>query len=150
MSESKGLAEAILRFFVLIQGRTGSAYFRLMEEESISTAQYRALTTLGRGGGALTVKELAERISLSPPATSRMTDELVRRRWVTRVEDQGDRRQKRVGISGTGAAVLRRLDEARVGELAAFLDQLDGAQRSDLERALQPVLLLGGTGAAPD
>jgi DNA-binding MarR family transcriptional regulator len=150
MSESRRLAQAILRFFVLIQGRTGSAYFRLMEQESISTAQYRALSTLGRGPLALTVKELAERISLSPPAASRMTDELVRRGWVTRVEDETDRRQKRVRIGPPGRAMLERLDEARLGELAAFLDLLDDDARADLERALGPVLRLGAPGTNPD
>ena len=51
---------------------------------------------------ALTLKELAERIALSLPAASRTIDDLVRRGFVERHEDEDDRRMKRVSVTDRG------------------------------------------------
>jgi DNA-binding MarR family transcriptional regulator len=143
-------AETLLDLFVLIQSRTGGRYFQLMERQGISVTQYRALTTLARMPGSLSVKELAAALGLSSPATSRMAEDMVRRGWVAREEDGRDRRQKQLRATPEGRDALRALDEARLSELTRFLDRLGAEERAALVDAVGPVLALGAAAdAAP-
>jgi len=140
MTDSREVARALLDFFILVQSRSGGEYFRLLCDAGLTVTQYRALAFLARAPEPLTVKELADRLTLSAPATSRAVDVLVGRDWVARSEDGHDRRQKRLRPTAAGRYALRRFDEARLQGMHAFLEALPAEAREALYAAVCPVL----------
>ena len=79
-------------------------------------------------------------MQVSLPAASRMVDDLVRRGFVERHEDRGDRRMKRVSITESGRAVIRRLNAARLNGLHQFTESLSPPERDGLASALAQIL----------
>ena len=115
----------------------GADHLQLIEERRLSLTQVRALLLLtsvdDRG---LAVSAIAERIGLSPAATSRALDVLVRRRLASRREDAADRRCKRLTTTAAGRALSDRLLELRNAKLERFVAGLDPASREALDAAL--------------
>jgi DNA-binding MarR family transcriptional regulator len=112
--------------------------YAIFDELDLTLTQVKALCALSRD--ELTVKELAERLRLSLPGASRAVDALVSRELLHRREDPADRRQKRLRCTAAGLDALSRLDEARIGGLAAFATTLPAGQCRRLSAALRPVL----------
>jgi DNA-binding MarR family transcriptional regulator len=88
----------------------------------------------------LTLKEAAELVHVSLPAASRMVDDLVRRGFAQRREDEDDRRMKRVCLTDGGRTVIRRLNGARLSGLELFVKSLTTAERRSLAPALSQLL----------
>jgi DNA-binding MarR family transcriptional regulator len=105
----------------------------------VTLTQLKLLHHLEDAERELTLKEAAELVHVSLPAASRLVD-LVRRGFVERHEDAGDRRMKRVGVTDDGRAVIRRLNAARLSGLHEFTQALTDAERSELGRALSHIL----------
>lgn len=87
-------------------------------------------------GEALTVKELAQVIGRSVSATSRMLDQLVSQRLVSRREDERDRRAKRVQITDEGRAFLDALHQTRAEAQLAVMAYLSREDQALVSRAL--------------
>ena len=121
---------------VLSSGHTDA--YAIFEELDLTLTQVKALSALVRS--ELTVKELAEHLGLSLPGASRAVDALVARDLLHRREDPDDRRQKRLRATDAGRDVLRRLDEARLAGLAAFVATFPPARCKRLSAALRPIL----------
>ncbi|EYB67651.1 MarR family transcriptional regulator [Deinococcus phoenicis] len=91
-----------------------------LQDHDLSFTQMTALHQL-RAEAPLTVTALAERISLSVPATSHLVERLVRRGLARRRENPENRREKLVVPSAQGLAVVTRMDEHFIGAyIAAF------------------------------
>jgi len=88
----------------------------------------------------LTVKQLAERMGLSLPGASRAADALLKRGWLSRQEDEHDRRMKRLAITADGRDVLRRVEEARMAGLEDVIADIPTADLDRLSRAIDPIL----------
>jgi DNA-binding MarR family transcriptional regulator len=123
---------------VIAFGDPHTGAFEIFEQLDLTLTQVKALSALS--GRELTVKELAERLGLSLPGTSRAVDALVARELLHRREDPDDRRQKRLRCTDGGHDALRRLDEARLAGIAAFAAGLPAAQCKRLSAALRPIL----------
>jgi DNA-binding MarR family transcriptional regulator len=121
---------------VLSTGHTDA--YAVFEELDLTLTQVKALNALA--SSELTVKELAEQLGLSLPGASRAVDALVSRDLVDRREDPDDRRQKRLLATDAGRDALRRLDEARLAGLAAFVATLPDEHCRRLSVALRPIL----------
>ena len=67
---------------------------------------------------------------------SRMVDDLVRRGFAQRREDEDDRRMKRVCLTDDGRAAIRRLNAARLSGLEQFAHSLTASERRTLANAL--------------
>ena len=74
------------------------------------------------------------------PAASRMVDDLVRRGFAQRREDEDDRRMKRVCLTDGGRTAIRRLNAARLSGLEQFVDDLTTPEKESLAQALQQLL----------
>jgi DNA-binding MarR family transcriptional regulator len=114
--------------------------FRAAADLDLSLAQLQGLCVLGVGERPLALHELCDHMGLSVGATSRAVDALYRDGYVTRREDETDRRVKRIAITAAGRDVIARLDEARRAGLHAFAATLTDDERDGLSRALAPVL----------
>ena len=111
--------------------------YAVLAELDLTMAHVKTLHALADADDELSVKEAGERLGLSLPGASRVVDTLLRRGYLTRREDEHDRRMKRVRITPEGAEVVRRIDGARLVGLEAFTRDLTPEQRTALAAALR-------------
>jgi DNA-binding MarR family transcriptional regulator len=134
------LAQNLLALWMRIQqGGLGRSFVEL-EELGLGLAQLKTLDALAHCAASPTVKDLAERLSLSLPGMSRNVDGLLRRGLVARREDEHDRRMKRLTVTDEGRAVLEKVNGARLAGLHAFVETLPPAHRDKLADALATIL----------
>jgi DNA-binding MarR family transcriptional regulator len=134
------LAEDLYALVVYLHKNCNSDLFEAVGELELTLTQIKLLHHLEEPDHALTLKEAAELVHISLPAASRTVDDLVRRGFVERHEDTDDRRMKRVTVTGTGRAVIHRLNAARLSGLAQFAEELNDSERAALAGALSELL----------
>jgi DNA-binding MarR family transcriptional regulator len=132
----KVLAEELLELWHHLMRGSSKELYGLLSELDLSMAHIKTLHTLHDSPGDLSVKDVAERLGISLPGASRVVDTLLRRGYLSRREDEQDRRIKRVDITDEGAAVVRRIDGARLVGLETFTRSLTAEQRARLSAAL--------------
>lgn len=120
---------------VILKGSTRELY-RLLDELELSLTQLKLLHVLVECAVEVSVKELAERMTISLPSASRTVDALLQRGLVERREDTDDRRIKRVGANDAARALIDRVDTARLHGLEDWAAQLSDEQRGALMSAL--------------
>jgi DNA-binding MarR family transcriptional regulator len=135
-----GLATDLYALVVFLHKNCNADLFEAMGVLELGMTQIKLLHQLEEAPSALTLKELAERIKLSLPAASRTIDDLVRRGFVERHEDEDDRRMKRVSVTDRGRHVIRKLNAARLNGLEQFAQTLTDDERRALGDALQALL----------
>jgi DNA-binding MarR family transcriptional regulator len=106
----------------------------------LTITQTKLLHYLNETGPELSLGEAAEQLQVSLPAVSRLVDDLVRRGMVERHEDAADRRMKRVRLTESGRATIRRLNGARLSGLGEFVSTLTEPERTKLADALAALL----------
>lgn len=134
-------AERLAEFLRFLIASAGNDFLRVVEEEDLSLTQLKAMHVLAAADEPLSLNGLAERLGgLSLPTMSRAIEALVRRGFVSRTEDEADRRVKRIDLTARGRKTLDRLIAIRVGEFSAVLDTLSEDERERLAGALEPIL----------
>jgi len=123
---------------VHINRSTSPDMFRVLGELQLSFTQMKALFLLEEAE-QVTVKDIAERLSMSFPAMSRSIDGLVQRGFVARRECASDRRSREIALLPQGRDALRRLLAAREAALESFAEELSDAERTALHAALLPI-----------
>jgi DNA-binding MarR family transcriptional regulator len=130
------IAALVSHIFLFDQGQQ----LRAIEESGLTMAQCKALLALagpaGQSAEPRQINEIAERLGLSLPSMSRAVDGLVRKRLITRVEDEEDRRVRRIAIAAKGEELVSELVSMRLAGLEAFASTLSAAQRRKLDAAI--------------
>jgi DNA-binding MarR family transcriptional regulator len=114
--------------------------FALIDELALSLTQMKTLMVLAHCPEALSVGEIADRLGLSLASASRTVENLQRRGWIERREDEHDRRMKRVSVSGAGHEIAGRIAEARLQGLETFAASLSAEQRTRLHTVITDLL----------
>jgi MarR family transcriptional regulator, organic hydroperoxide resistance regulator len=109
-----------------------------VNEHDLNLPQIITLDLVARG--PQTVSSVSKLLRLTPGATSRLVDRLVRRKLLDRREEGDDRRKKVLSLTPTGSRVHARLESARAGGLAGVLSVLDPASASELRTILRRLL----------
>lgn len=128
-------AELLDLWRMILKGSTRDLY-RLLSEVDLSMTQLKLLHVLVECEAEVSVKELAEQLSMSLPNASRTVDGLLQRGLVERREDEHDRRVKRVGANDQARELIDRVDTARLQGLEAWAADLSPVQRQTLLDAL--------------
>ena len=136
----KELADLMARFLMSTMKSAQPQIFQVVEDLGLSMTQFKILHLLDGADHELTPSELAQFIGLSPAATRRAVDALVRTDIVTRRDDDADRRVKRLALTPRGTAAVGRIAEARIEAMSGVLSKLDPGQRDALAAALAPLL----------
>jgi len=107
--------------------------FRLIEEEAkrtgIDPLAHQALIQIyGSERGALRVKEVAERLDITPAFSSSLVKHLVAKGYVARSHDTGDARVTWLRMTAKGRALLHRIDEEVQVHVDYFTSGLDAEQ----------------------
>lgn len=106
----------------------------------LTFSQMRTLLALSQQPEPIPIHEIATRLELSVAAAGRNVDQLVRLGLVDRVEDDADRRIKRISLSGPGRTLIASFKD---GQRRYALDLLAGVAEQDarqLIEALGPVM----------
>jgi DNA-binding MarR family transcriptional regulator len=128
------VGELLLALVDRVSHRGGDA-LSLMSEAGLTLPQVLFLTRLRQAGGS-TPSGLAERLNMSLPATSQMVDRLFKLGFLTRREDEADRRRKRLAVTRSAEKLLDKLVRARAAEYARGTARLSPALRRELSAAL--------------
>ena len=121
----------------LIFGAIGLTSFALADVDvaELTLGQWRAMVVIGRSDG-LRVGEIAARVGMSLPSTSRLISRLERHGYVTTARDETDRRATLVRMTDEGhrvrSAVIDRRRQLMNNSLAAYGSVLP----KDLSRGL--------------
>jgi DNA-binding MarR family transcriptional regulator len=119
----------------IMKGSTPDLY-RLLAELDLSMTQLKLLHILVECPAEVSVKELAETLSMSLPNASRTVDGLLQRGLIERREDEHDRRVKRLRATPSAHELIDRVDTARLQGLEAWAEHLSPVQRQTLLDAL--------------
>jgi DNA-binding MarR family transcriptional regulator len=122
-------------FFRAVRRAKGRAAAR-PPADGVSFAQYQLLAPLS-GGGAQTIRALAEAAGVAPPTATRMLDGLDRDGIVTRAPSATDRRCVTVDLTPKGAEALERTEAAIVAGRARIADSLSDAEREQAAALLR-------------
>jgi DNA-binding MarR family transcriptional regulator len=139
-SAGTGLAGDLYALIAFLHKNCNADLFEALGAVDLSLTQVKLLHHLEDQPREITVKEAAEFVHVSLPAASRMVDDLVRRGFAQRREDDEDRRMKRVGLTDGGREVIRRLNAARLSGLEPFAKSLTTSERRSLAPALSKLL----------
>lgn len=134
------LADMMAAFLAGTMKSAQTQVFHVVEELDLSMTQLKILHILDGADRELTPSELARFVGLSPAATGRAVDALVRSGVVTRRDDDADRRVKRLTLTEAGRVAVARIAQARVEALVSVVSTLDADQRAALAAALTPLL----------
>jgi DNA-binding MarR family transcriptional regulator len=107
-----------------------------LDDSDLTLVQMATLMLL-EGCGEVTVRALAERFGRSVSAASRMLDQLVRRRLVSRVVDKADRRVRRVGLAARGRALVEQMLADRTEAQLQIMQRLSARERAQVKRAMR-------------
>lgn len=135
-----GLAADLYALVVFLHKNCNADLFEALGTLDLTLTQVKLLHHLEDQPRELTLKEAAELVHVSLPAASRMVDDLVRRGFAQRREDDEDRRMKRVCLTDGGRTVIRRLNAARLSGLEQFAQTLNPSERRSLAQALSKLL----------
>jgi DNA-binding MarR family transcriptional regulator len=134
------LTDEILRFLAGTMRMAQDEFFRIVADLDLTLTQFKMLHMVGHSDEELTPSQLAKSVGLSPAATGRAVDALIRHDLVARRDDDEDRRVKRLSLTDAGRQVLERLTDARREGMSRIVAELTPQQRDDLSAALQPLL----------
>ncbi|TPM36488.1 MarR family transcriptional regulator [Mesorhizobium sp. B2-3-5] len=105
------------------------------ERHGLTRPEWRTLSGLGQHG-TMTATELGEQSAMHKTKVSRAVAELERRRWLTRVPDENDRRVEHLALTKAGLVAYREmvpLAKAFEGEL---LQRLSADERAAIVRGV--------------
>jgi len=116
--------------------------FRLVEAQAklarIDPLAHQGLLQIyGSTNASLMVKEVAERLDISPPFASNLVKSLLKQGYLKRQRDTADQRIARVAITKKGRELLYQIDERVKTEVDCFTQQLS----QDQQEAVVSVLM---------
>lgn len=120
----RSLAESLERLVFAGVALTTRALSEATPGLELTLPQWRVLVVLGEADDGATVSEVAARIGVTVPATSRQLRRLERRGLVAVAPDEHDRRATRVRLTSNGWSVREAIighRRARIAEAAARL-----------------------------
>jgi len=125
---------ADLTFSLLARCQEKEAW--LAEEHGLFQAELKCLRLFG-SDESLNNKEIAKRMKLSPSRLTRIIDGLVRREYMKREIDPGDRRNMQVFLSRRGKILTNKLNKAFVEIHYEILQDIDVSQHESLINAME-------------
>jgi DNA-binding MarR family transcriptional regulator len=138
-SESDVLADALERIAVGSVGLTTRALAQADPGFELTFPQWRALLVLGEEDDGARIGEVAARVGVTLPATSRLLRRLERRGLTMLAVDERDRRATRARLTDRGRTVRAAILAHRRAALDEVVRTLDDAARRDLASGLPAI-----------
>lgn len=110
---NKIINSPIERFTRILFSKVVERLAVVVSEEYLSFSQVAALHIIDREG-SVNINDISIKLNLSMSATSRMIDELVKKEFIERKEDQENRRAKILSLTASGKNFMDNLSIERV------------------------------------
>jgi DNA-binding MarR family transcriptional regulator len=133
------LVDALGSLSCIVNKEASTELLQTVADLDLSFTQVKSLLSL-RDHDGMAVKELAAKLNLSLPATSRAVDLLVQRGLVERTESAEDRRSRLVALLPAGRLLLDEFTRARTSALARWAVSLPADRQRALLDALLPIV----------
>ena len=136
MAANRHIVDALERIVFAGVALTTRALSETRADLDLTLAQWRVLVVLGESEDGATISQVAARIGVTLPATSRQLRRLERRGLVDVGPDQRDRRATRVRLTSLGQSArddVVSFRRRRIAQISASLD-LDPAMATQLAR----------------
>lgn len=133
------LVDALGSLSCIVNKEASTELLQTVADLDLSFTQVKSLLSL-RDHDGMAVKELAAKLNLSLPATSRAVDLLVQRGLVERTESAEDRRSRLVALLPAGRLLLDEFTRARTSALARWAESLPADRQRALLDALLPIV----------
>lgn len=133
------LADHLERIAVRAVGLTTRALAQADTGFELTFPQWRALLVLGESADGARVGEVAARVGVTLPATSRLLRRLERRGLTALAVDEQDRRATRARLTDHGRAVREAILTHRRTALREVASALHEPDRLDLARGLRAI-----------
>jgi len=108
----------------------------LADEQRLLEAEFKCLRLMGSEEG-LNNKDIAERMNLSASRITRIIDGLVKKGYVQREIDKGDRRNMKIRLSRRGNNLTNKLYNAFIEIHSEILQDIDVSQHGSLITAME-------------
>lgn len=131
-------AELISDIFIEVLGRILSP--EIIKEvcgEEITLSQLHAMRYIYRHEGECSVTELAEGLSVTTPAATKLIDRLEKHDWVVRREDEKDHRVFHVRLTDRGREVTEKVKTLRTQRMEKIVQSLSPENRQALLQGLE-------------
>jgi DNA-binding MarR family transcriptional regulator len=104
-------------------------------EDAVTLTQFRALVVLG-GHGAVRLSELADELGVGASSALRTIDRLQASGYVSRQEDDTDRRAVSISLTAAGRRLVDTVTSNRRAAIADIVEAMPAARRRGLVTAL--------------
>lgn len=131
------LADDLERIMIGAVGLTTRALARSGSDFDLTFPQWRALLFVGRSADGVRVGEVAARVGVTLPATSRLLRRLERRGLTTLGVDASDRRATRVRLTDRGHEIHAAIVSHRRATLEEIASRVSAAEPLDLAVGLR-------------
>jgi DNA-binding MarR family transcriptional regulator len=115
-------------------GRDANRVARLLRDHGLTLTQYNVLRILRGEGKPLPCLEVADRMIQVAPAITRVVDQLLALKLITKTQSAHDRRVFEIELTSAASRLLKKLDEP-ILELHASL--LSNVSKSDLKALIR-------------
>ncbi len=148
VSNGEQLTDRLLAVVTAALRRSRRAETEVIKARGLSLSQYKILALLDCETDGMGPSEIAQQIGLTPGATSRATEALVKDGLLVRSEDATDRRIRTLTLSEAGRGAAGPLWSARRGAIFTLVESLSESQQTALTAALEPLMEALGEVAA--
>lgn len=139
LAAADALAADLERIAVGAVGLTTRALTQAHAGFELTFPQWRALLVLGEGEEGARIGEVAARVGVTLPATSRLLRRLERRGLTTLAVDEQDRRATRARLTDRGREVRAAILAHRRAAMREIADALAEPDRLDLASGLRAI-----------
>jgi DNA-binding MarR family transcriptional regulator len=133
-----------LRF---VSNHVSGAFAARLAARKVSVPEWTALRELYEADMAPSL--LAERLTLTRGAITKLADRLIRRKLVQRLADERDGRAQRLALTAAGRALVPELGALADANDAEFFAFLSRAERAGLENTLKKIVRRHGLSTIP-
>lgn len=116
--------------------RSTRGHVRYAREKGLSRSMLGTLHFLRHHGNA-GVSDLGEHLGVSNAASSQMVERLVEEGLLERVEDQEDRRMKKISLTDKGLSVLKDSINARLSWIEDLAQEFNPEEKDQITTAIQ-------------
>lgn len=137
--EAHRLAGLLHQLMGLINRAAGTGTLEMMSTHQLTLPQMIALQVL-RYEGPLSTLKLMSDLRLSASATSHLVERLVEKGWVTRRENQDDRRQRTIELTPAAVEMLDIMAQERAREFEHAFSRVDPELRNRFADVFEEVI----------
>src|SRR5260221_1962200 len=108
-------------------------------EVSLGRPQIGILFILQKNKEGVSVKDLAEKLHVTPGAITQLVDKLVEKKLVERLEDENDRRILKIRLTDTAKDKFKMFKENYLNSISEMFNELDDNELISLVNLLEKI-----------